>query len=641
VRFTTATEPIDADDATIRAALDHADLPALLTAVAHLTGDRRVLDPRFRPRPDQLLIPDYGVTAADAAEARDLAAAALARHRDAGNPAPAPLPTEEFRELVQFLIGDDQADAYLPLLWEESGLGGDLRTPTWHKDDLAPDTEFTVAIIGAGMSGIVTGHRLGQAGVPYVVLEKNDDVGGTWFENQYPGCQVDIPNHIYSYSFAQTSEWPNHFSPQKVLLDYFRQCADEFGVRPHIRFGTQVVRADFDDDRQVWNVTVRPTAGGPEETIVVQAVVSAVGQLNRPKFPDIEGQERFAGPSFHSARWRHDLDLGGKRVAVIGTGASAAQFIPPVAEQASELLVFQRTPPWLVPAPTYHEDLPDPLRWLLGHVPGYLGWSRTWLFWRAHEGLLPMAAVDPDWPHQERSVSLMNDIVREMFTAAMQLEVPDPELLAKILPTYPPIAKRVVLDDGTYTRALARENVQLITTGIAEITESGVRTTDGVDHDVDVIIYGTGFTASEFLMPMAVTGTGGVDLHERWGGEARAFLGLTIPGFPNLFLLYGPNTNIVINGSIVYFSECGAGFIVEAIRTLLAGGAQTVECRKDAHDAFNERVDAANARMAWGASSVNSWYKNASGRVAQNWPFSLLEYWEQTRTVDPADYVIR
>jgi 4-hydroxyacetophenone monooxygenase len=240
-----------------------------------------------------------------------------------------------------------------------------------------------VAIVGAGMSGIAVAHRLAQAGVPYVILEKNSDVGGTWLENRYPGCRVDVPNHFYSYSFAQTSEWPQHFSTQPVLLEYFRACADEFGIRPNVRFDTEVVDATWSDADAVWNVTVR-TADGATDVVVAHALVSAVGQLNRPNLPDIPGIERFRGESFHSARWDASVDLAGKRVAIIGTGASAAQFIPPVAEAAASLRVFQRTPPWLLETPNYHDDLPEGTRWLLDHVPTFAHWDRVWIFWRSH-----------------------------------------------------------------------------------------------------------------------------------------------------------------------------------------------------------------------------------------------------------------
>jgi 4-hydroxyacetophenone monooxygenase len=490
------------------------------------------------------------------------------------------------------------------------------------------------------MSGLAAAHRLRQAGVEVTIFEKNTDVGGTWFENTYPGARVDVPNHLYSYSFAQTTEWPEFFSAQRHLLDYFRWCADELGLREHIRFGTEVTLAEFDDERQVWKVTVR--ADGVEETREFNAVCSAVGQLNRPHFPEIAGMDRFAGPSFHSAEWDDSVRLAGKSVGVIGTGASGAQFIPAVAEQASELVVFQRTAPWLAPTPNYHDALPEGVRWIFGIAPEYAKWDRLWLFWRSHEGGLPAAKVDPEWEPQERSVSPINEMVRLMLTEYLRAEFPEDDLFQKVVPDYPPISKRIVRDNGIWARTLRRDNVELITDKIEEITEKGVRTSDGIEREFDVIIYGTGFHASKFLMPMKVTGRGGTDIHERWGGDdARAYLGITVPEFPNLFLMYGPNTNIVINGSIIYFSECEAHYIVECVRLLLDTEKQSLEVRGDVHDEYNKLVDKTNLEMAWGVSNAHTWYKNSKGRITQNWPFSLIEYWERTREPDPADYVLR
>jgi 4-hydroxyacetophenone monooxygenase len=587
----------------------------------------------------RMLEPDAGLTPEQLAEGRRLAAEALGRWVE-GGAAPVPLPTEaHLRRLVEFVTGGGATDAYLPVLEEELALDGDRRAPRWHKDEIAPERDFAVVVIGAGMSGIVVGHRLRQAGVPFVILDKNADVGGTWFENVYPGCRVDVPNHFYSYSFAQTGQWPQFFSTQDVLLDYFRACADELGVREHVRFGVEVLGATWDEAGQRWEVRTRD-ADGREDSLTGQALVSATGQLNRPSFPAIPGRDGYAGESFHSAVWDREVTLAGRRVAVIGTGASAAQFVPHVAAEAAELLVFQRTPPWLIPTPNYQDDLPDGLRWVLRHLPTYAQWDRLWVFWQMHESLLPACVVDPGWEHQERSVSAMNDLVRELFTAFLHDEFQDPELLARVLPQYPPVSKRVVRDNGAWARTLTAPNVQLITDDITEVTAAGIRTADGTEHVVDVIIYGTGFQASDFLTPMAVTGRDGVELHDHWDGEARAYLGVTVPGYPNLFLMYGPNTNIVINGSIIYFSECEAHYILECIRLLLERDAGALDARVEVHDEYNAAVDAANAQMAWGAARVNSWYKSESGRVSQNWPFSLLDYWERTRQVDPDDYVL-
>jgi 4-hydroxyacetophenone monooxygenase len=458
VRFHIEPEPITDDDETIRAGVIDAPVPPLLASIAHLTGDFSILRDDLRPDLSLVLLPDGGYRPEQLAQARELAADALIRHRDRGSKPAPPLDENTLQRLVEFVAGGPAEDReHLVLLEEELALDGvDLRAPSWTKADLAPDREFNVAIIGAGMSGIAVAHRLEQAGVPFDVFEKNADVGGTWFENAYPGCRVDIQNHFYSYSFAQTSDWPQFHSTQGVLLDYFRRCVDEFGLRERIRFGTEVVEAAWSDDEQRWHLLVR-RPDGTTHTHAANALVSATGQLNRPLMPDIPGIDRFAGPSFHSARWDHEVDLTGKRVAIIGTGASAAQFIPLVAEDAAHLTIYQRTPPWLLPVPTYQRDLPDGLRWLLRHVPDYARWDRLWIFARTQEGLLPMATVDPEWEDQARSVSPLNDMMRENLTRYYEAVIPDDELRAKVLPTYPPISKRVVLDDGTSAAARRRQ----------------------------------------------------------------------------------------------------------------------------------------------------------------------------------------
>jgi 4-hydroxyacetophenone monooxygenase len=632
--------PIVADDDTIRAAVADAPIGPLLPAMAQLTGDLELLRADLRPDPNNVFDPTGGLTEAQIAEAHELAVQALIRARDAGDVAPRRLADDELRQVMAFVVGDEAIDDYAELLREELAPDDvDERAPTWTRSEVAPDRPFRVAIVGAGMSGILASYRLSQAGIDNVVLEKNDDVGGTWFENTYPGCRVDVPNNLYSYSFAQAT-WPENFSSQDVLLDYFRRCADELDVRPNIRFGTEVLGAHFDDESATWRVEIRVDGSGTgTETLEVDAVISAVGQLNRPKLPTIAGLDRFAGPAFHSATWDHDVDLRGKRVGVIGTGASAVQFIPEIADDPDHLTVFQRTPNWFAPTPDYHDPVPDGMAWLIEHVPSFGQWYRLYLFWRMHEGLLPAAVVDPEWEPQETSVSMLNEVVRQLLAANIEAELDgEPELLAKVLPQYPPIAKRVIRDDGSWATTLRRDDVDLVTAPIERVTESAVVTADGVEHPVDVLIFGTGFEASEFLTPMRVTGRDGEDLHERWKGDARAYLGITIPGFPNLFCLYGPNTNIVINGSIIYFSECEVRYLVDCIRQLLAGGHRALDVRPEVHDAFNREVDEANRTMVWGASTVNSWYKNASGRVAQNWPFSLLEYWRRTRTADLGDY---
>jgi len=629
-----------ADDTTVRAALAHAEFPALLPALAALVDDPTLVPDHLQPDSTQVMDPNGGLTPAQLAEAHELAFGAITRLRDAGGARMPDLSVDDLRHLLTYVAGGAEVDDYLELLREELALGEDLRTPAWSKDDLAPDRPFTVAVIGAGMSGILAAHRLKQAGLDVVVIEKNHDVGGTWFENTYPGCRVDVQNLFYSYSFAQRDDWPDHFSPQPVLLDYFRGQADRLGVRPLIRFDTEVTAVELDESTMTWTLQLSGPGGG-EEVLVANAVVSAVGQLNRPNMPDIAGIERFEGPAFHSARWDHSVDLAGKKVVIIGTGASAAQFIPHVAEAAGDLTIMQRTPAWFLPTPDYHDQVEAPVHWLMRNIPGYANWIRFWVFWRNVEGLLSVATVDPEWEGAPQSVSMINEGVRQLLVAYLQGEfAADPELAAAVTPDYPPFAKRFIRDNGVWARTLLRDDVHLVTDGIDAVVADGVRTVDGTVHEADVIIYGTGFQASDFLTPMKVVGRGGVELHERWGGDARAHLGITLPGYPNLFLLYGPNTNIVVNGSITYFSECEVHYIVACLHHLLATGGRALHPTPEAHDAYNERVDAENRRMAWGASAVNSWYKNATGRSAQNWPFSLLDYWRQTRDLDASEYEV-
>ncbi|GAA5020294.1 NAD(P)/FAD-dependent oxidoreductase [Kitasatospora paranensis] len=520
-------------------------------------------------------------------------------------------------------------------------LSGDPGAPDWQWAGTREDATGApvVAVIGAGMSGLLAAHRLGQAGVPYVVLEKNTDIGGTWLENAYPGCRVDVPSHLYSYSFAADHDWPQHFSAQPEILEYFRGFADRSGVREHIRFGTEVESATWSEAAGSWTLLLRGADGARWE-LTVRAVISAVGQLNRPSRPRITGADSFRGHLFHSARWDHSVDLAGKRVAVVGTGASALQIVPAIADEVAELAVYQRSAPWLVDTPHYTRELPEGMAWLLRHLPGYGTWYRFWLFCQYVEGSLPYIQADPAWTDTQRSVSALNDRLRELRTRSLlQQAGDDAELAAKVVPDHPPGAKRMLRDDGSWIRTLRQDHVDLVTDRIERFTERGIATASG-EREFDVIVYATGFEASRFLTPMTVTGRDGRDLHEHWEGDARAYLGIQIPGFPNFFCLYGPNTNIVVNGSIVFFSECAVHYVLGCLRPLLQDGHHAVDCDRDAHDAFNRRIDEGNAQMAWGAADVDSWYRNSTGRISQNWPFSLLEYWRLTRTPQDSALVL-
>ncbi|HXK33653.1 MAG TPA: NAD(P)/FAD-dependent oxidoreductase [Dehalococcoidia bacterium] len=627
-------EPLTADDDEIRRALEDAFLPAILPALAHATGDISILRPGLLPERTTPGAVQGGMTPEQQQQAKEIAFAALKRLRDSTGITP--LHTEaDLRAILAWMTNGKASDDYIPLLLEELSPDQDFRAPKWR---MPAGTAYSVAIVGAGMSGILAGIRLKQAGVPFTIFEKNDDVGGTWYDNTYPGARVDVPNHFYSYSFAQKPDWPKYFSTQETLLDYFRSCCDDFGIRASIRFRTEVTSADWDDERAIWRLTVRG-ADGAEETVETNALICATGQLNRPRYPEVEGRDTFAGPAFHSARWDHSVDLHGKRVAVIGNGASAAQFVPIIAEQVAELTIFQRTPNWFVPVPTYHDDVADGLRWLMRRVPYYAHWYRFWMFWNTTEGLLAAATVDENWPDKSKSISQESEMLRMLLAGYLQAQFADrPDLLEKVMPQYPPGAKRMILDNGVWAAALKRPNVHLVTDRIARITPSGVVTADGTEHAADILIYATGFMASEFMTPMRVRGRGGLDLWDFWGGDARAYLGVVVPHFPSFFMMYGPNTNIVVNGSITYFSECEMQYILGCLRLVLEGKHRALDCRQDVYEAYNVRIDEENKKRAWGVSGVPSWYKNAKGRVSQNWPFNAIEYWQQTREPNPADF---
>ncbi len=631
---------ISEDDTFLKVALAEAHIPALMAALVHITGDPQILRGAIKPNNAVLGDMQAGIPEKDQEEIRKTALKALREYRDRGCTLPPPPSPEIVLETVKFLVAQDIPDAYTNFLLEELALYGESGSA--HDAEPIELTDkaknFRVGIIGAGMSGILAGIKLKQAGIPFTIIEKNSEVAGTWYENTYPGCRVDSPNHSYSYSFEPNHDWPQYFSDQNTLNDYFNRCADKYGVRDHIEFNTIVRAARYDASTSNWHIDVA-RQDGQNETIECDALISAVGQLNRPKFPDIKGVGTFNGPAFHTAEWDHTVDLTGKRVGIIGTGASIFQALPVVADQASDVTVFQRTPPWMSPTPNYHDHVPDSFKWMLKHVPFFAKWFRFWMFWMTSEGALSAVRVDPQWNGQDGTISAENEFLRTMIASHMQESLKGhDDLLEKAIPNYPVGGKRGLRDAGNYLDALKKDHVALVTDPIDEITSSGIRTKSGQIHEFDVIVYGTGFQANKFLWPMEIYGANGAKLHEEWRDDPRAYLGITVPDFPNFFCLYGPNTNIVVNGSIIFFSECEMRYIMGCIKMLVESDVKAIDVKRPVHDAFNDKVDKENELMAWGVEGVSSWYKNEKGRVTQNWPGTLLEYWTLTKKPNPSDY---
>ena len=635
-------EPITDDDDAIAAALADLSIPTLTLSLVHITGDPELIRGALKPQGLFLNEVQGYMSEPDKAEVRRLALDIIRDYRDGGCRLPPPPSPELVSEMMSWLVCEDVPDEYVPMMLEEMELdGSDVRRVEIDADDEALSA-FPVVVIGCGQSGLLAGIRLREAGIPFTIIEKNADVGGTWFENSYPGCRVDVGNHFYCYSFEPSDHWTEYFAKQPEIQSYFAAVMARHEIERDIRWNTEVVSARWDDDAGTWDVVVRSGDDAPT-TLRTRALISAVGQLNRPNLPDIPGRDQFAGASFHSARWDHSVDYRGKRVAVVGAGASGFQIVPTIAPDVAELTVFQRTAQWMFPNPNYHEPVGPGVQWALRHLPFYGRWYRFLLFWPGCDGGLAAARVDPEWPHQDRAVSATNDITREIFTAWISEQVgDDPELLAKVIPDYPATGKRTLQDNGSWLGALKRPNVELVREGIDHIDARGIVTATGMRYDVDIIVYATGFQANRFLWPMEIIGRDQVKLSEQWGDEPAAYLGITVPNFPNLFCMYGPGTNLAHGGSLIFHSECQIRYITGCIKALVEGGRTSMEPRLDVHDAYYERTQRELDGLVWSSPSIeHSWFKNSQGRIHVLSPWRLVDYWTWTRAPNLDDFVTR
>ena len=639
VRNPHAGRPIDPQvtDAEVAAALEDLSVPALLMACVHLCEDdaqrRAILDGPLRPA--GLFLNEYQgfMTPEDQAAGRAWAAGIIRGWRDRGCPEPGPLPTALLHEMMTWLACDQVGDEYVPMVLEELALdGADSRAP----QRLEGTAAYPVVIIGCGMSGLLAAIRLDQAGFPFVVVEKNPGPGGTWFENRYPGARVDVGSHFYSYSFEPADHWTEFFSRQPELQAYFERVMEDRGIREHVRFGVEAVAATYDDASRTWTVTLDDGSA-----LEARAVVCAVGQLNRPAVPDVPGE--FAGPAFHTARWPDDVDLTGKDVVMVGAGATGFQVAPAIADQVRSLTVLQRTAQWMFPNPGYHDAVGPGVGWAIQHLPFYGRWFRFLTLWPGCDAGLAAAKVDPGWAPQEQSVSEVNDLVRVMFTEWITSQVDgDPDLVAKVVPPYPPTAKRTLQDNGSWLKALTRDNVELVRSGVSRLEPDAVVDADGVRHPADVLVWATGFRANDFLVPMTVRGRDGVDLREHWGSRPRAHLGVTVPDFPNFFMLYGPATNLASGGSIILASECEVSYVMACLRMLVEAGADTVEPTRAAYDDYYARTQAEVRTMVWASPYIgHGYYQNEDGEVNGLNPWRLVDYWAWTRDPDPTDFEVR
>ena len=480
--------------------------------------------------------------------------------------------------------------------------------------------DFRVAILGAGFGGLGMAIRLKQAGMhDFVVLERDDEVGGTWWANTYPGCQCDVPSHLYSYSFALNPNWTRTYPLQPEIRDYLRDLTDRYGVRPHLRLNCTVERADWDDDDGVWRLD---TTDGP---ISARVVVAAPGPLSEPSLPKLPGIEDFGGVMFHTGRWNHEHDLTGRKVAVVGTGASAIQTVPQIQPIAEHVTVFQRTPPWVVP----HRDRPitDFERRLYQEVPAAQRTVRTAVY-LGRELLVTGLAYRPQ---------LMR-VVQKAAEAHLTKQVPDPGLRAKLTPDYVLGCKRILPSNQWYP-AITKPNVELVPSAVTEIRPDGVVAADGVLHEVDTLIFATGFHVTDAPFAQFIRGRDGVALSDAWQGSPQAYRGAAVPGFPNMFWLIGPNTGLG-HSSMVFMIESHLNYVISALGAMERGGATRIEVRRDVYDAYNEDIQARLGGTVWNTGGCSSWYLDRNGRNSTIWPDFTWRFWQLTRRFDEAAYMV-
>lgn len=630
--------PFDDDDEVLRAAIDDASVPALLMSMVHMTGDLGILE--RLPRPYMLIAMDLqgGMSEPDKQLVRDKAFEVAREYRDRGCPPPFVPDEHQLRTMLDVITGGQVGDELVDYI------AADLRVTD--ADQKGPPlassarqrAEFPVVVIGCGEAGLLAGIKLKAAGMPFTIVEKQSGVGGTWLANRYPGCRVDIASQYYTYSFEPTDHWEHHYATQPEILRYLRDVMDRHGIAEHVRFSTEVVGARWEEPTSTWVVRVRTPAGVVEE-LTARALICAVGQFSNPVIPDIDGADAFDGPTCHTADWDDTLDLTGKRVAVIGAGASGFQLVPAIAGTAAHVDVYQRTPQWMAPNVHYHEPVSAGARWATRHLPYYGRWLRFVSWWPIADALDEQITIDPDWDTGGLSVSAGNQMIRDMFIAWMQAFTDDEELLAKVTPKYPPMGKRTLQDDGTWLRTLQRDDVELINDGIAAITADGVTDVHGIHRRADVLVWATGFDVNHQLGPIDIRGRDGVRLNEAWGDAAYAYLGVTVTGFPNFYCMFGPGTNAVNGASLIYNSECQMRYILGCIDMILANGAASAEPRAEVCRDYDRRSQQRLQTMVYAHPSVtSSYYKNSTGALPTLFAWRIADYWKWTRHPDPADY---
>ena len=612
------------DEAFIRRALGFADLNAVRVAMYHVTRDPELVE----------LAPVAQLSDDD--RERLITKAVHYLQGDLSQITLPEVSEDELRQLMEMASGpmtdaEFLARRDLPALeeypWNAEWTNGRPELPEG----------FRVAIVGSGFSGIAMGAQLQRLGIPYVILERRHEVGGVWSINKYPDARVDTASSTYEYNFEKNYPWTEYFARQSEVRGYIEHVAKKHGLWENIRFNSDVQAAVFDEKRSIWTITIGKPDGTQEE-LEANAIVSAVGVFANPKFVDFEGKDDFNGPVVHPTQWSPEYDVTGKSVAIIGNGSTGVQLLAPIARDAKQVYVFQRTAQWISPRPRYGQPVEPEVRWLLDTMPGYWNWMRylsTAALFASHEFMVN----DPEWQAKGGLVSQKNDQMRVDLTAYIKAQVDNREdLIEKLMPDYAPMTRRPVVDNGWY-KALTRDNVELVTDNIRRFTPTGIETEDGRSRDVDMVVTATGFDVVKFLYPADYVGVDGIHLHDQWSKDGpRAYLSLMVPNFPNMFMLYGPNSQPVSGGtSLPAWYQIWSRYISRCLMAMIEGGYSQVQVTANAADEYNEALDieAQNLVMLTDTASVKkNYYVNDHGRLQVNAPFESPHFYGMCITPD-------
>ncbi len=626
-----------AEEQQFAEAIAVANIPTLLMVLVQLTGETHWLEEPYKPG-RQAGMGDNdsgGLDPRHQAEVRDAALEAIVAWKK-GRPVAMPEPsTEMLVRMLSVAMSEHVPDEYGEFTGAQLGQIKFLD----HEPFNLPEG-FKVLIIGAGVSGLCAAINLQMAGVPFEIIERHPTVGGVWWENRYPGAGVDTPNHLYSFSFA-SYDWQNYFCLRDELHGYLEHVSRQFDIRKHVSFSTTVDTITYDEQTQRWTIE----ATGPDGKADVReanVVISAAGLFNPPIEPNIAGLDTWTGEKWHTARWPNDASVVGKRVAIIGNGASCMQTAPEIQNDVASMDIYQRSTHWAAPFEAFRKPVPDPMRFLFRECELYRNWYRVRLGWTFNDRIHSALHKDPNWEHPERSLNAQNDAHRAYFTKYMLDELGDKadELLPKVLPTYPPFGKRMLMDNGWY-RMLRNPKVSLIDDRIDHIEGNTIVTADGTAREADVLVLATGFDVLRLINTYETIGRNGVSLREAWDDDnAQAYMGTVVPGFPNFFILYGPNLQPGHGGSLIFVVEMQVRYIMDMIRKMTDLGIGAVEVREDVWAAYNENVAREHEDMVWTHPGMTTYYRNDRGRITINSPYRNVDFYDMTKAVDLDEYVI-